>query len=247
MLIDGGCGGGQDWDAGRSVILPFLRSKGVQTIDAVVLTHPDTDHVGGLVSVLEGMQVRRIFDNGDGAKTSVYRSFKRVISKKHLTCRILKRGDSIEGIKDVTITCLNPPKALASDPSVAANDKSLVLRIAFGGRVTLLCVDIGVNQASEVMLNSPPAISSSLLMLPHHGEKLTSEAEAFIDEANPSFVVISQGKAPNELLRSKETQECLCAKGIVTFRTNCGGAVFAVTNGKDLFVDNFESIRKISR
>src|SRR3989338_3005634 len=97
------------------------------------------------------------------------------------------------------------------------------------------------------MLISPPLLKSSLIMLPHNGEKLSRGSEAFIDSVRPIYAVISQGRAAGEVSRSEDTQSLLSAKGIKIFRTNNGGSVFASMDGKNLSVDNFESKYKISR
>ncbi len=247
MLIDGGSGGGEDWDAGRSVVLPFLRSKGVQVLDAVVLTHPDADHVGGLSAVLEGIAVRNIFESGAGSGTSLYRSFDRIVFARRIPRHALKRGDSITGIAGVDITCLNPCAGRVPDKTVSANDKSVALGMRFGGRRLLFCGDIGSGLISEVFLEYPDAARSGLMMLPHHGQKLSEEAEASIEAAKPEYAVISQGRAQRERAASEKMQELMRSKGIKAYRTNEDGAVFASTDGKGLIVDNFKSSRKISR
>jgi competence protein ComEC len=244
MLIDGG---GEDWDAGGSVVLPFLRSKGVQVLDAVVLTHPDADHVGGLSAVLEGVAVRSIFESGAGSGTGLYRSFEKAVSTRRIPRHILKRGDSIAGIAGVDITCLNPCEGRVSDKSVSANDKSLALGIRFGEGKFLFCGDIGSGLISEVFIGYPDAARSGLMMLPHHGQKLSEEAEASIEAAKPGYAVISQGRAQREEEASVKMQGLMVSKGIKVYRTNEDGAVFASTDGKGLIVGNFKSNRKISR
>ncbi len=248
MLIDGGTGSGEDRDSGRNTVLPFLRQKGIQVLDAVVLTHPDIDHVGGLASVLEGLKVRYVFDNGAGSDTYAFRRFRRVQENvPGLKRFILKRHDSIEGIKDTGILCFSPPDGWIKDPNIPANDASLALRVGFGDTVMLFCGDMGEKAVSEAMLDSPKLLKADLLMLPHHGEKMNPEREAFIDWVKPSYAVISQGSAAGETARSEEVSGLLFAKGIKVFRTNKGGAVFAVTDGKNLSTGNFESKYAISR
>ena len=248
MLIDGGTGSGEDRDSGRNTVLPFLRQKGIQVLDAVVLTHPDIDHVGGLASVLEGLKVRYVFDNGAGSDTYAYRRFSRAEERAPGLRRfILKRYDSIEGIRGAGILCFNPPEEWVKDTGIQANDTSLALRVGFGGSIMLFCGDIGEKAVSEAMLDSPELLKADLLMLPHHGEKMNPGREAFIDWVKPSYVVISQGGAAGEMARSGEIFDLLSAKGMKVFRTNKGGAVFAVTDGKNLSVDNFESKQAISR
>jgi competence protein ComEC len=247
MLIDGGSGGGEDWDAGRNVILPFLRGKGVQVLDAVVLTHPDIDHVGGLVHVLENIDVRNVFESGAVSGTAVSRSFDSIVSGRRITRHILRRGDSVSGIEGVDILCLNPRPGLAGDPNAAVNDKSISMGIKFGDCRYLFCGDIGEGPISEISMGFPGEVKSKLMMLPHHGEKPSPAAEAFIAAVGPDFAVISQGRARREVAASRQLQERLSAKGIKAYRTNADGAIFAVTDGKGFFVSNFKSSRKISR
>ena len=159
----------------------------------------------------------------------------------------MKRYDSIEGIKGTGILCFNPPAEWVKDADIPANDASLALRVGFGGSVMLFCGDMGEKAVFEAMMDSPKLLKADLLMLPHHGEKMNPEREAFIDWVKPSYAVISQGGAAGERARSEEFAGLLSAKGIRVFRTNKEGAVFAVTGGKDLSVDNFESKYVISR
>ena len=248
MLIDGGTGTGEDSDSGRNTVLPFLRQKGIQVLDAVVLTHPDIDHVGGLASVMDGLEVRHVFGNGAESDTYAYKRFKRAEKRIPESRRFtLARYDSIEGIKGVSIMCFNPPAGWAKDAGTEANEVSLALRMGFGDSVMLFCGDIGEKAVSEAMLDSPKLLKADLLMLPHHGQRISPEREAFIDWANPSYVVISQGGAAGEMARSEEIRNLLSAKGIKVFSTNKGGAVFAVTDGKGLSAGNFESKRAVSR
>ncbi|MDD4879619.1 MAG: DNA internalization-related competence protein ComEC/Rec2 [Candidatus Omnitrophica bacterium] len=248
MLIDGGTGSGEDRDSGRGTVLPFLRQKGVQVLDAVVLTHPDIDHVGGLASVLEGIKVKYLFDNGAGSDTYAYRRFRRAGKKMPgLRHFILERYDSIEGIKGVNILCFNPPEEWVKDADIPANDASLALRIGYGESVMLFCGDMGEKAISEAMFASPGLLKADLLMLPHHGGKMDARKEAFVGWVKPSYAVVSQGRAAGEMARSKELSDLLSARGIKVFITGKGGAVFAVTDGKDLSVGNFESKHTISR
>lgn len=247
MLVDGGGGGSEDWDAGRNVIVPFLRERGVQVLDAIILTHPDIDHVGGLVYVVENIGARNVFESGAVSGTSVFRSFDRIVSGRRIVRHILRRGDSIGGIDGVDILCLNPAPGLAGEPDVAVNDKSIAIGMKFGDCRFLLCGDIGEGPISEILSGYPDGIKSRLMMLPHHGEKLSGAAEAFITAVGPDYAVISQGRARREVAASRQMQERLSARGIKAYRTNADGAIFAVTDGKGLFVDNFKSDRKISR
>jgi len=250
MLIDGGTGSAEDRDSGRDTVLPFLRQKGVQVLDAMVLTHPDIDHVGGLTSVLEGLKVRYVFDNGAASDTYAYKRFRQAMSENRIAAGrhfILRKNDSIEGIKGMNILCLNPPPEWSKDAKISVNDMSLAMRMGFGNSFMLFCGDIEEDAISEMMFNSPQLLKADLIMLPHHGEKLGAAGEAFIDSVRPAYAVISQGRAAGEMSRSEEAEVLLSAKGIKVFRTNNGGAIFATADKKGLYVDNFESKYKISR
>lgn len=246
MLIDGGNGGAVgDRDNGRNVVLPFLRNKGISVIDAVVMTHPDLDHVGGLISVIKGIRVRQVFENGTRAESGAYLGFRSAAVKNKIRRYILKRGDLIEGLKDISLVCLNPSAEWLNDPAVSENDKSLALRIKYGQTAVLLCGDIGERPISE-MVSLAPLIKAEVLMLPHHGQELTSEREALIDTVKPAYAVISQGNTLSEMTRSRKTEELVSAKGIKVFRTNRDGAIRAVINGENVFVGAFKDANEVS-
>jgi len=241
MLIDGGSGGQEGWDAGRDVVLPFLRYKGIQVLDAVVLTHPDSDHAGGLISVMGGMPVRYIFDGGAGSGSSVYRSFDNIVSGNRAVKFLLKRGDSITGIRDISIFCLNPAPGLAQEENIPVNDKSVVLKVAFRGTSAMFCGDAVGGPLSEIAAAYPAQIKSSLLMMPHHGGEIEGGWEPFVCAAGPAIAVISQGGTQKEIERSSRLQEELGARGIEAYRTNSDGAVIAVSNGVKFHVDKWRS------
>lgn len=236
MLIDGGATG--DWDAGKSVILPFLRSKGIQAIDAIVLTHSDSDHCGGLASVIDGITVKKVFDNGRESRTAIYRRFKDAMLRNKIDHYALRRSDSIEGSKDVNILCINPPPGWRDDPAVEENDKSVVLRMQYGHKRSLFCGDIGEEAIGDILMSSLP-ISSDLMIVPHHG-KISDSSLALIDEADPSSVVISQGKNTSEISRSEAAASLLSAKGIRVFMTNKDGAITAETDGETMSFKTFK-------
>lgn len=239
MLIDGGTG--SDRDTGRNVILPFLRNKGIGVIDAVVLTHPDSDHVGGLIPVIKEIRTTRIFDNGTKSESAVYSDFKNAVLKNKIKRYVLRRGDSIEGIRDVDLSCLNPHAGCIDDPAVNENDKSLAIRVSYRRTAVLLCGDIGEKPISDILVSSYP-VKAEILMLPHHGQELTPVSEALIDSVEPAYAVISQGDSLREVARSGRTEELLSAKGIKVFRTDKDGAVSAVTDGQAVFVKGFRGM-----
>lgn len=237
MLIDGGKGAPQD--KGRDVILPFLRSKGVQTIDTVVLTHPDADHAGGLASVIKGLHIRGVFESGTKSKNSAYADFEDAVTSKRIRRYFLRRGDSIEGARETSIICFNPPIEWIGDSDADYNDASLVMKISYKEIDLLFCADIEEKAISDI-LRYGQALNAELIKLPHHGERLSSAGQALIEKVRPKYAVISQGRTARETRNSKETEESLLLKGIEVFRTNRDGAVSVIVDGRSIFVEAFK-------
>lgn len=231
MLIDAG---GGSRDTGNDVILPFLRDKGVCVIDALVMTHTDLDHIGGMSAVLEGIRVNRIFDNGSSSDTRGYLDLNKDVLKRRIRKRTLNSGDALKGFKGADILCFNPPSEWKDDREVEENEKSVVLRIGYKETGVLMCGDIADRSLSEIRVFAN-LLNSDVFMSPHHGQALTYETGTFIGSIKPRYAVISEGSRPDEIARSVKTEDLLRARGIKVFRTNRDGAVTISSDGREIF------------
>ncbi|MBI4696582.1 MAG: DNA internalization-related competence protein ComEC/Rec2 [Gammaproteobacteria bacterium] len=157
-------------NAGERVVLPFLRARGVRTIDALVLSHPDSDHVGGAPALIEALPVRRI-----------------LVSPRETRLPAAQRCAAGERwIWDgVQFTVLHPAAPAATD-----NDGSCVLRVTTAGGSILLPGD--GETATEEALQALPSLRSAIIVVPHHGSA-TSSHPGFVAAVRPRYALVAAG------------------------------------------------------
>jgi competence protein ComEC len=192
----------------------FLKYRGMQRIDILVVSHAHPDHTGGLEYLTDRFHVREIWDNGrlimpDGLS--------------HIPHRSLNRGDVIEG-PGYGISVLHPyPEFYSSGGREydAANNDSLVFRIENGGRSFLFTGDVE-KEAEEDILHLGKWLKSDVLKTPHHGGK-TSADEPFFRAVSPDVAVISVGRDNSFGHPHQETLDAL--EGAAIYRTDIDGAI----------------------
>ena len=231
LLYDAGPQYSRDSDAGQRVLLPLLRGRGEKHIDKLVLSHRDSDHVGGARAVLAAMPVRELLSSLEDAHPL------RTTGQTHTRC---EAGQSWQwdGVK---FDVLGPPPArYANTPAaegerpasrIKANMLSCVLRIASAQGSVLLTGDIERDQEFALVAQHGAALGSNVLIVPHHGSK-TSSSAAFLDGVRPSLAVIQAGyrnrfghPAPDVLARYTE-------RGIAMIESPvCGAWAWPVDSG----------------
>jgi competence protein ComEC len=230
LLIDGG--GFYDnavFDVGERVVAPFLWHKKIQTIEMVILSHPDADHMNGLLFITEHFNVKTILTNGVEKQTSTYKELMKIIRGKgiqHLAFPHIPRRFQINGV-DVEI--LYP-----IDTNIAGNGKdawrmddnnqSLAARVEYGPVSFLFPGDLETQAEQELVEHMGDRLKTTVLIAPHHGCG-TSNSEIFLDYVNPSWVVISAGwqnrfKCPSPSVLNRYKQ-----RGCRVLRTDMNGAV----------------------
>ena len=179
LLIDGGRDG--------PTIVRRLNSLGVTQLDAIVATHPDADHVGGLVAVLEEFQVNDIYVNGDQDTTETYAAFlAAAAAEPGALIKTLVQGDTVP-LGDLSLPVLNP-QAHTGD----TNGDSIVLRLACGA-VSVLFTGDAEEPAEQSMLAAGLVSPVTVLKAGHHGSD-TSSSLPFLQALTPKVAVISAGK-----------------------------------------------------
>jgi beta-lactamase superfamily II metal-dependent hydrolase len=234
ILVDGGvCKTGWDrFDAAEKAILPYLREEGITRLDLVIGTHPDFDHVGGLLTVVsdEGIEIDCYLDPGKEHETEVYHQLlKKVLSRK-IPYRKGRTGMKLDFGKGVDAEILNPPKLLNS-----ANDCSIVLRVQFG-KVSFLLTGDAEGEA-EILMKSRYGrkLSSTVLKAGHHGSKNSSGA-VFLAMVKPKMVVISVGANNKFGHPHQEALDRFKRVGAKIYRTDEMGTIVMRTDGRNLTV-----------
>ncbi|MDO8446680.1 MAG: DNA internalization-related competence protein ComEC/Rec2 [Deltaproteobacteria bacterium] len=227
MLIDGGGFPDSDLDVGEMILAPFLWHKRIRDIDYLVLSHPNSDHYGGLPFVLRNFNVGEVWESGVEEESEGYAEFKRAAREGSLRHKVVGDGEGIS-VNGVTIKVLNPPKGYVPKDDRAANNGSLVLKVIYGDTSFLFTGDIE-KDAEYALLSKGGDLKSTILKVPHHGS-LTSSTVEFLNKVRPEKAVFSVGYNnrfgfPKEavLKRYKDI-------GADIYRTDRDGAITASTD-----------------
>lgn len=228
LIVDAGRSAGSD-DEGRRVIIPYLRSQGIYYVDALLLTHPDDDHVGGAASILDRVSVGRLIVSPVQSTAWHYVRALRTARRHNVPIVRVVRGTTIRFTDGVAAQVLNPPADPQKHGELRDNSLSIVLRVQFGSTACLLTGDADL-PAERDMLASGLPLRAQVLKLGHHGSK-SSTSDAFLDAVRPRIAIVSAGlhnafghPHPSVLAR-------LASRRIAVYRTDYQGAIRAISDG----------------
>jgi len=232
LVVDGGGFPGSDFDTGSAVVEPFLRTRKIASVDAVVMTHAHPDHASGLARVVSSFEVGELWWNGAADRGSAWRALAEACAVSGVPERALRAGDTVPRFPDVDV--VHPPAGWIA-PSL--NDGSLVLRVRYGDVAVLLTGDVEA-AAEERLLRGGPAIAAAVVKVPHHGSA-TSSGDDFVSAVAPRIAVVSVGSDNRYGHPSSDVVARYRRAGARVLRTDRCGAVTIETNGRDMEVTTF--------
>lgn len=198
ILVDGGgIGDNRVFDVGRAIVAPYLGYLKIRTLDLVVLSHPNSDHLNGLIYILEHFAVKAVWSNHEPADTLGYRLWLEAIHRREIPHRAFAGLDRWIEHKGVCIEILAPAADFMlrreSDPWRDLNNNSLVLRVCKGDVSILFSGDIGSDAETEMVQRlGVDRLKSTILVVPHHGSRYSSSS-TFLEAVKPAEAVISAG------------------------------------------------------
>jgi competence protein ComEC len=186
VLIDGG--NGNDILDKLGKYMPFYDRK----IELVISTHPDKDHMGGLVEVLKYYKVGQVLETGIVCKTAICREWNKLIAEKNIPIEYAQFGQNMKIESGVKVVVLYPFENMRSKKVKNDNDASIVLKLVLGDDSYLLTGDAGFKVENN-LLNKNINIESRILKVSHHGSKYATSSE-FLKTVGPEGAIVSVGK-----------------------------------------------------
>ena len=220
VLVDGG--------ANSRVLSELADVLGAfdRTIDMVVATHPDADHIGGLIDVFERYDIDTVLLTENESDTSVNDAFRDGVAAEDTDVRIARRGQTFTLGASTTLRVLYPE----SDPSdLESNASSIVLKLSFGTTDALLTGDAPERIESLLVSHYKEALQSEILKFGHHGSR-TSTSEAFLKVVDPTYGVVSAGADNRYGHPHEEVIDRARLYGLTISKTSEGRVTF-VSNG----------------
>lgn len=226
MLIDGG-----NWGKGQEVV-QYNRSLGIDQLEYVVATHPDADHIGGLIAVLNSIKIKNFIDSGKEHTSETYEKMLSLIETKHIPYIVPNIGDQLKLDEEMQIEVLNV-NSTASDN----NDASIVLKLTYGEVSFLLMADAESNVENQLRVTKD--VRATVLKIGHHGSN-TSSSKSFIQAVQPEVAILSYANDNEYGHPHAETIENLREIQSKIYGTGESGTITVTTNGTTYEVDKAE-------
>lgn len=212
VLIDGGKDGKIILEKlGRHI--PFWD----RTIEAVIATHPDQDHIGGLIGVAKNYKIETVLETNAKSDSQTYKTWEELIESKDIQKIEALKNAAIKFPSGAQVQILHPLFPVSGAGS-NSNDWSVVAKLTFGKNKFLFTGDLPAEKEAE-LANSKSDVSADVLKVAHHGSKYAT-SEEFLDAVSPKEAIISVGKNNSYGHPAPEIIERLLKSGIRIWRTN---------------------------
>jgi competence protein ComEC len=244
-LIDGGMFTDYppEWDCGLQRILPLLDSLGVTSLEGIVATHPDADHIGGLISVLDSIPVGTVWDSGwPYGSTWTYEQFLTAVWNNSADYVTPRRGDMLDWGPELVVEVIHPVEPL--DPS-STNNASITFRLTYEDVSFLFTGDLETDGGEDVVLAAVGAgiiddISADVLKVGHHGSS-TSTGNSWLDTVAPLVACVEVGAGNPYGHPHWEVVYRLESRNITIHRTDLEGTFYLSTEGDSIYYNSLPS------
>ena len=238
MLVDGG--GFPDnrlFDVGESIVAPLLWRKKIRTVDTLVLSHANSDHLNGLIYIADHFHVKQVWLNHESADTFGYRMFMETIKKNHIHLPAYRDIIGAHAINGARIDILYPPADFHDKNKTETwrnlDNDSLVLKASLGHISFLFPGDIKAPAEYNLVSTIGNRLKCTVLLAPHHGSK-TSSTQRFLEKVAPEVVVISSRYKSRFGFPHPSVLKRYQKMGCRVLETALDGAVFMRTDGRKL-------------
>ena len=212
-------------DAGRRVVVPYLRAHGAHGLALLISTHSDADHLGGLPAVIAAFPPRLVIEPGEPLARPLYFEFLAALEEAGSRWRAARAGDRIT-LDSVEIQVLSPDDAWMDVP-VDVNDHGVVVLVTYGTTRILFQADAGVPVETRL---AGTVGHVDLLKVGHHGSRSAS-SDAWLAELAPPVAVISVGARNRYGHPAPEVLDRLARRGIKVLRTDQRGTITFTSDG----------------
>ncbi|MFV2060672.1 MAG: DNA internalization-related competence protein ComEC/Rec2 [Gammaproteobacteria bacterium] len=231
LVYDTGPRYSESFNTGRTVVIPFLKISGISKVDTIIISHGDNDHIGGLKSIIESIEVDSILTSVTTKVKSRIRKNKKISIENcyndnqwlwdGIKFQIIHPGIDSE-LKNNNASCVLKVSTIAEESDSAKQTYSI-----------LLTGDIEAEAESEIIDNDTHNIKSNIVIAPHHGSK-TSSTEEFVTRINPDYVLYPVGYRNRYQFPTDVVSQRYRSQGVAEYSTSEYGAISFDLNASKL-------------
>ncbi|MDZ7343361.1 MAG: DNA internalization-related competence protein ComEC/Rec2 [candidate division KSB1 bacterium] len=220
----------ENTDAAARVLVPFFQRRGIRQLEAVIISHPHADHLGGLPTLLRELQIKKIFLSNAESDSPLEQNCEKLLDSLQVPRLVLTTGQRLLDFAPAEVWVMHPHRDRPQAHNV--NEASVVVKVIFGKYAFLFPGDVE-SESENCLLEFAGVLDSDVLKVSHHGSE-TSSLAPFLNAVSPQWAVASAGRwnrfghpHPTVIARYDSL-------GIALLRTDQHGAIIFETDGKTL-------------
>lgn len=230
LLMDGGP------REASEVVLNGLIEMGIEKIDYLICTHPDIDHIGGLLDIVRSVPVGQVYDSGKGYDTRTYLEYIRLIHERNIPFSIVEEGMRLPIDSNICVQVLN-----SGQGTVLNNNGSIVIWIKYKDRQFLFMAD--VEKKIEKRICKKYQLDIDVIKIAHHGS-YSSTSKKLLNEVHPNYGVISYELGNPYGHPHRSVMKRLKKYHVKLYETPIYGDIDVQTDGKNLWIEDKKMIEE---
>lgn len=216
------------YNSAKYVIIPHLKASGIEKLDAVFLSHPHADHIGGTIDLMKSIPIDTIYTSGMKYDSNLFKNYRRKAGEQQIPIVDLQAGDQVFIDPSIRLFVYGPD----SKPSSSnVNNSSLIFELVYGSTEFLFMGDAEASQERQLIARYPQLTDTDYLKVPHHGSK-TSSNVLFLQQVTPKVATVSLAKENRFDHPNAEAVRRLRATGAKIHFTSLDGAIILSSDGK---------------